>query len=163
MSGLVWLEKEIKLSELKEYELNPRRISDVAFQRLVSSIKEHGYHARMLVDLDNTIVGGHARRKALKVAGFKDSDPVKVLVPNRKLTNSEYKRLNVLDNGTFGEFDMDMLSIEFDPPELIELGVPEFYFKDLEDFEESADKTQGEDKQEDAMVTCPSCNHEFKK
>ena len=56
---LSWTSKTIPISELKEYEYNPRKISDTEFKKLVTSIKEDGYHQRIVVNADNTIIGGH--------------------------------------------------------------------------------------------------------
>lgn len=163
MTDLTWSEVDIQIKDLKEHNRNPRSISKAAFDRLVESIKEHGYNNRMLVDTDNVIIGGHARRKGLLKAGYKESDTIKVLKPNRKLTEQEFKRLNVRDNGTFGDFDLDMLSMDFDIPELLDLGVPEFLFKDLtldEDKEDQGDLDMIEP--EDKPKCCPNCGYDLK-
>lgn len=161
MPDITWSEHDVQIKDLQEYSKNPRSISKVAFERLVSSLKEHGYNNRMLVDTDNVIIGGHARRKALLKAGYKESDFIKVLKPNRKLTEQEFKRLNVRDNGSFGDFDLDLLSFDFEVPELIDLGVPEFLFKDL-----SIDEQNEQDEQEDIDTKvkpkcCPNCGYEM--
>ncbi len=149
MLDLKWLEESIQLKDLKQYDKNPRTISKVAFERLVNSLKEHGYNNRMLVDTDNVIIGGHARRLALLKAGYKETDFIKVLKPDRKLSETEFKRINVRDNGSFGDFDLDLLSFDFEVPELIDLGVPEFLFKDMQEEEEVESEELDADLEED--------------
>ena len=55
---LNWTSKTIQISELKEYEHNPRQISKAEFTKLVNSLKEDGYHQRIIVNQDNVIIGG---------------------------------------------------------------------------------------------------------
>jgi DNA modification methylase len=122
---LDWNSKTIKLSELKEYEHNPRKISEKEFKKLVDSIKEDGYHQRILVDSDNTIIGGHQRKKALLEAGINPAQEIEVLVSNRKLTQEELDRINIRDNLPFGQYDFDILGDRFDIETLIDFGMPE--------------------------------------
>lgn len=120
---LNWTSKTIQISELKEYEHNPRRIGKKEFEKLVSSIKQDGYHQRIIVNHDNIIIGGHQRKKALLEAGLKESDTVEVLVPDRKLTQEELDRINIRDNLSFGEYDFEILANRFDTETLIDFGM----------------------------------------
>lgn len=122
---IIWHTKKIKLGDLKDYQHNPRRISKKDFERLVNDIKQDGYHGRILVNYDNTIIGGHSRRKALIAAGYRESEEIEVLSANRLLTDSEFHRLNIRDNLQFGEWDFESLANNFDTAELIEWGFPE--------------------------------------
>ena len=122
---LSWTSKTIPISELKEYEYNPRKISDTEFKKLVTSLKEDGYHQRIVVNADNTIIGGHQRKKALLEAGLKESDTVEVLIPERPLAQEELDRINIRDNLTFGEYDFDVLGDRFDIDTLVDFGMPE--------------------------------------
>jgi hypothetical protein len=65
------------------------------------------------------------RKKALFDAGLLPKDEIEVVCPNRKLTEEEFKRINIQDNLPFGEFDYDLLSGSFDVVELVEWGMPE--------------------------------------
>lgn len=121
---LNWTSKTIQISELKEYEHNPRRIGKKEFEKLVSSIKEDGYHQRIIVNQDNVIIGGHQRKKALLEAGLKESDTVEVLIPDRKLTQEELDRINIRDNLSFGEYDFEILANRFDVETLVDFGLP---------------------------------------
>lgn len=122
---LEWHEANVKLEDLKSYDKNPRYISDKELERLKESIKDYGYHQRILVDYDNTIIGGHQRVTALKALNYTPEHEIKVLKPTRKLTRVEFKKLNVIDNTDFGDFDVDMLLNDFSVDDLLDLGVDE--------------------------------------
>lgn len=120
-----WHTANIKLSQLKEYPDNPRKITKEMMDKLVAHIKEDGYHQRIIVDSDYTIIGGHQRKKALYMAGFDDDTEIEVLMPNKKLTPKEIDRLNIRDNLAFGEYDFEVLTQRFDMDELLSFGMDE--------------------------------------
>jgi site-specific DNA-methyltransferase (adenine-specific) len=122
--GILWESTRIKIKDLKDYPDNPRRISKKDFERLVNDLKQDGYHRRILVNNDNTIIGGHARKKALIAAGFQQDDEIEVLKAQRPLDENEFKRLNIRDNLYFGEFNTDILANCFEPEQLLEWGMP---------------------------------------
>lgn len=144
-----WNEETRKLSELKPLEKNPRRISKVEFERLLDKIKRLGYSNRIKVNLDNTVVGGHQRLKCLKQLKWNE---VKVLVPSRQLTEKEFRESVITDNLSAGEHDFDILSNEWDVPELIEFGMdPEWLIGEV--FEEPSLKADPDP----AKVICDKC------
>ena len=118
-----WNVKTLTINDLKEYEHNPRKISDKEFSKLVKSLQEDGYHQRILVNTDNVIIGGHQRKKALIKAGLSLSDTLEVLMPDRLLTVEELDRINIRDNLSFGEYDFDILRERFDEDTLEEFGM----------------------------------------
>jgi len=120
---ITWQEASIKLSQLKEYANNPRKISKEMLDKLASHIKEDGYHQRIIVDNDYTIIGGHQRKKALYMAGYDDETEIEVLMSSRKLTPEEIDRLNIRDNLAFGEYDFEVLTERFDLNELLSFGM----------------------------------------
>jgi DNA modification methylase len=120
---ITWQATSIKLSQLKEYTNNPRKITKEMLDKLASHIKEDGYHQRIIVDNDYTIIGGHQRKKALYMAGYDDETEIEVLIPTRKLTPAEIDRLNIRDNLAFVEYDFDVLTERFDPEELLSFGM----------------------------------------
>jgi ParB-like partition proteins len=63
-----------KLSELKANPLNPRGevVHDVALRELAASIKSQGLLQPILITPDGTIVAGHRRVVAARLAGFID-------------------------------------------------------------------------------------------
>ena len=120
---LKWQSKTVKISDLKEYEHNPRKITDKLLEKLATHIKEDGYHQRIIVDSDYTIIGGHQRKKALYMAGYDDDNEIEVLMPNRKLSADEVDRLNIRDNLSFGDYDFDILTDRFDMEDLVSFGM----------------------------------------
>lgn len=131
--NITWEEASIKLSQLKEYANNPRKITKEMLDKLASHIKEDGYHQRIIVDNDYTIIGGHQRKKALYMAGYDDETTIEVLIPNRKLTPEEIDRLNIRDNLAFGEYDFDILTERFNQEELLSFGMDEDMLKPIFD------------------------------
>lgn len=152
MSAIKWESKKLKIDELKDYSSNPRKISKDEFGNLVRSLKEDGYHSRLLVNLDNTIIGGHQRKKALLKAGFSINDEIEVLIPDRLLVDEDFDRINIRDNLPFGSFDFDMLGNLFDPAQLIDWGMPpEWIMPDLK-----MDNPKEEPPAKKQKI-CPSC------
>lgn len=126
--GLEWTERVVAVTSLVPYERNPRIITKAAFERLKASLRDMGYHQRIIVQPDLKAVGGHQRIRALQELGV---ESITVLVPNRELTIEEFRRLLVQDNLPFGDFDMDLLSEDFNRAELIDWGMSE---RMLDDF-----------------------------
>lgn len=143
-----WIEEEVKLKDLKEYDKNPRYINKEEFQRLVESLQQDGYHQRIVVDHDNTIIGGHMRKKAFKEAGFDNKDLIKVLKPERKLTDEEFRRINIRDNIGYGNWDFNILANEWDFSELLDIGFPENLLQPLE-MEPDNENTESESEIDD--------------
>ena len=120
-----WQIKKVKISELKDYPHNPRKISKKDLDKLIEHIQQDGYHQRILVNQDYTIIGGHQRKKALLRAGMSAKAEIEVLTPDRLLSQEELDRLNIRDNLPFGEFDFDILANRFDTETLAGWGMPE--------------------------------------
>jgi ParB-like chromosome segregation protein Spo0J len=73
-----------KLSELKAYEKNPRRISEKGLGDLIKSLEPFGLAEPIVVNRDDMNIGSHARVQALKrIKGPKAK--VEVHVPDRLL------------------------------------------------------------------------------
>ena len=123
---ITWKTEVRRLTELKPYEFNPRTITKDDLEKLKQSITNSGYHAPILIDADNTIIAGHARWHAMKQLKVKTID---CRVPDRKLTEDEFKEINIRDNVNNGNWDVDVLANNFDVPSLIEWGVPENLFE----------------------------------
>lgn len=145
-----WHTANIKLSQLKEYPDNPRKISKEMLEKLVAHIREDGYHQRIIVDSDYTIIGGHQRKKALYMAGYDDDTEIEVLMPNKKLSPKEIDRLNIRDNLAFGEYDFEVLTERFDMDELVSFGMDEEMLAPI------FDKTILEEIEEDDEIELPA-------
>lgn len=128
-----WQIKKVKISALNDYQHNPRKISKGDLDKLIAHIQQDGYHQRILVNQDHTIIGGHQRKKALLKAGMSATDEIEVLIPDRLLSQEELDRLNIRDNLPFGEFDFDILANRFDFEQLVNIGMPEQLLGFLQD------------------------------
>lgn len=118
-----WSAKKIKVSELKEYEGNPRDLTEKGMADLKKSITKFGLAEPICCNPDYTIIGGHARKKTLETLGIKE---VNIYVPNKKLNTEQIKELNVrLNKNQAGVFNFDMLANEFSIDELLDFGFDE--------------------------------------
>jgi hypothetical protein len=152
LDKIKWLTTHVLVRDLQEYQDNPRRISKRDFDKLVKSIEEDGYHQRILVNTDNMIIGGHSRKKALLAAGFRECDAIEVLKASRLLSEYEFKRLNIRDNLSFGEFDFDILANHFDMKDLEEWGLDLKLFPTIE-----MPEIEKEEEKDENKVTCELC------
>lgn len=152
-----WHPEKRKIKDLKEYGQNPRQIGEIAFEKLVESLEQDGYHTRIMVNQDNTIIGGHQRKKALLKAGYKLTDEIEVLVPNKLLKEDELDRVNIRSNVSNGEFNIEMLANSFDVEALLDWGMsPEWLAKATDTFYPEDEKP----KKQKAIKICPSCGVE---
>jgi len=121
-----WQLEKRKLAELKPYEHNPRNITDKGKDNLKKSIDKFGLAEPIVINRDNTIIGGHARFFVLQERGDSECE---CYVPDRELSEEECKELNVrLNKNIAGEWDWDILANEFEIKDLEEWG---FDDKDL--------------------------------
>jgi DNA modification methylase len=119
-NGIKWHLEQKKIEELKPFENNPRNITEKGLKDLSESIDRFGLAEPIVINTDNTIIGGHARYFALKERGEKEC---KCYIPNRKLTTKEVKELNVrLNKNIAGEWDFDILANAFEFDDLLEWG-----------------------------------------
>lgn len=153
--NIEWVERTVRTSELKPYERNPRRISKEAYDSLVNSLREDGYHQRILATHDLRIIGGHQRIKALKQLNMHD---IKVLVPTEPISDEAFRRILVRDNLPFGEFDHEILGIDFERSELLAWGMPESWLPTKLEGDASEPKDGSRKK---TSLQCPECGHEW--
>lgn len=157
--AITWAEKLVKVSDLKPYERNPRFMGKEEFFKLKKSLRETGYHSRIKATIDLRIVGGHYRQRALQALGINE---ILVLVPDRALTDDEFRRVMIQDNVNFGRFDTDMLATDFETEELTDWGVSDSLIGELDDPNETGEEDTGEEKEDKStQITCPKCGHIF--
>ena len=107
-----------KLSELHEWEQNPRRLSPENFDRLKEQLKKLGQYKPLLITSDGTVIGGNMRLKALRDLGEKTAW-VSLVEPKDEQEKLEYA---LSDNDRIGSYDESALaSLLKDNPE-IDLG-----------------------------------------
>jgi len=121
MEKLSWKTENRKLGELIEFKDNPRQISKKQYEDLSKSLKKFGLVEIPVIDLDNTIIAGHQRIKVLSILK-KPDNIIEVRVPNRKLTDKEFKEYNIRSNKNTGSWDFDILANCFEIGDLCEWG-----------------------------------------
>ena len=86
---------EKKLTELKEYENNPRN-NDGAVEAVAESIKQFGFKVPIVIDADGVIIAGHTRKKAALKLGL---DKVPCIIAD-DLSPEQIKAFRLADNKT---------------------------------------------------------------
>jgi DNA modification methylase len=99
------------ISELREYESNPRR-NDEVVDRMVDCIREFGFRIPIVAKSDGEIVDGHLRFKAAKAIGLTE---VPVVLAN-ELSEAQIKAFRLVANqsANWAEFDEELLKIELE-------------------------------------------------
>ena len=118
MQKIIWRTEKRAVNKLKPCEWNPRQATEKETQDLTNSIEKFSLADPLIINIDNTLIGGHFRLKILKDKGIKEVD---VRIPNRKLTDDEVRELNIRLNKNTGSFDFDMLA-NFDETLLKDIG-----------------------------------------
>jgi len=156
IGGINWHTALCRLGDLKDYDRNPRKMGKKEFEDLVKSLREDGYHQRMLVNKDGVIIGGHSRKKAMLKAGYSENDLIEVLIPDIPLSPEDFDRINIRDNLGYGSFDYDMLANNFQVDQLLDWGMsPEIL--GLDAFNPPEDKETKEPKPK----MCPHCGEQI--
>jgi len=119
--------KEIKITELKPYENNPR-MNDGAVDAVANSIREFGFKVPIIIDKENVIVAGHTRLKAAQMLGL---DKVLCIVAD-DLNEDQIKAFRLADNkvGELATWDFNALAKEI--AELDTIDVSQFGFDNAE-------------------------------
>lgn len=129
MEKLKWETKKVKVKDLIELDINPRKISDAKKQKLIESLEKFNLAEIPAVNTDMQIIGGNQRVSALMMVGRGDEE-IDVRVPNRKLTKKEVKEYAIISNTHAGEFDFEILELEFADVQIEEIGFDVIGFDD---------------------------------
>ena len=105
------------ITQLKPATYNPRQISTKQYNDLKESIKKFGLVDPVIVNKDNTVIGGHQRLKICKELKYIEIDCVVL-----DLSKEEERELNIRLNKNTGDFYLDILANEFDIDELTDWG-----------------------------------------
>lgn len=136
---ITWKIETRKISELKDYSKNPRKLSPQQAEHLKTSLQKFGLIDKPIINLDNTIIGGHQRKKTLKKLGIKE---IEVNVPDRHLTEKEVEELNIRLNKNTGEWDFKTLEVDWQINDLLEWGFVVDEFPEIKEIEEGSEDPQ---------------------
>lgn len=119
---LEWYTEKRKVSELIPYEYNPRKRTEEKIEKLKASLAKFNLVEIPAINLDNVIIAGHQRIFAMFEVG-RGEEIIDVRVPNRMLTEEEFKEYNVRSNIGIGEWDFDLLVEHFGEFDFDDLGL----------------------------------------
>ena len=145
---IIWTNEKRKISDLKFAQYNPRQMTKKQAEDLKASIDKFELADPIVINANNTIIGGHMR---IRILTEKKVEEVDVRVPNRELSLEEERELNLRLNRNLGEFSYDMLA-DFDVEKLKIIG-----FDDDE-----LDKIMGSSENLGYTIDCPYCNEKIK-
>ena len=114
--------KKIKVSELKANKENPRTVSKEKFSKLKKSIKHFPKMLKLrpiVIDDNNTVLGGNMRLKALKSLGIKETWCIKA----SDLNEEEKEEFIIKDNVGFGDWDWELLANQWNYEDLEDWGL----------------------------------------
>ena len=122
IAPLEWENAKRKVKDLVPFEYNPRKLTPEKKQLLINSIEKFNLAEVPAINLDNKIIAGHQRIKVLMDLGRGD-ELIDVRIPNRPLTDKEFKEYNITSNVPIGFWDVDVLDAHFEDINLEELGL----------------------------------------
>jgi len=127
-----------KIKDLIPNDKNPRQISRKAFDALKKSLKdfpEMESIREVIIDENNLVLAGHQRLKALESLG-ETTVPVKQVFG---LTEKQKEEFIIKDNVQQGEWDMDVLTAEWDTDALVDWGLDANWLAKYTDFGDDID------------------------
>lgn len=142
LAPLEWHTEQRKVSDLVPYNYNPRKITAERLERLKKSLDKFNLAEIPAINTDNVIVAGHQRVKVL-IALDRGNEIIDVRVPNRTLSEEEYKEYNITSNVSVGYWDVDILEEIFADIDLMALGL------DIDNIELPPDILPGDLRQEE--------------
>lgn len=120
----------IKITSIKFNPKNPRIIRDDKFDKLKQSIKDFPEMMALrpiIVDDKMTVIGGSMRLKSLIDLGYKEL-PENWILKAGELNEKQKQEFIIKDNLGFGEWDYDMLDVDWQSEDLDKWGldIPKF-------------------------------------
>ncbi len=98
------------IDRIKEYDGNPRQISDAAVAAVARSIREFGFKVPVLVDKNGSLIAGHTRVRAARQEGLAEVPVIRA----DDLTPEQVRAFRIADNKLheLATWDNDLLSFE---------------------------------------------------
>lgn len=122
LAPLEWSTEKRRVSDLIPYEYNPRKLTEEKKQKLRESLEKFNLAEIPAINTNNIIIAGHQRVIVLLELG-RGEELIDVRVPNRELTETEFKEYNIRSNVSVGEWDLDILNAIFTDIDLLSLGL----------------------------------------
>ncbi|WP_313373753.1 DNA modification methylase [Chishuiella sp.] len=122
LAPLEWYTVQRKVSELIPCDFNPRQISEEELAKLKLSLEKFNLVEIPVIDFDNVLIAGHQRIAALYILE-RGNDIVDVRIPNRKLSEEEFKEYMLRSNINNGEFDWSKIDEFFQDIDLEGIGM----------------------------------------
>lgn len=161
MKKITWSLQKKKVNELKEYEKNPRTLTEKGLSDLKKSIEKFGIAEPIAINRDGTIIGGHARKKVLEELGIEEVD---CYLPNILLSEELAAEICIrLNKNIAGKFDIDMLTTLFETEELIDFGFETFELEvETGGLDQFFKEGEGESKEEKHKIVLEYSEDEYK-
>jgi len=106
---LKWHTEQRKVNDLIPFEDNPRQMTEKQKEDLRKSLEKFDLVEIPAIDTDNKICAGHQRMKIMQLLD-RGEEMIDVRVPNRKLTDEEFREYNLRSNKNLGEWNLDLLA-----------------------------------------------------
>lgn len=154
---------EIKL-DTRNYRIHNDRNKEL----IRKSLNECGAGRSIVIDNEGEIIAGNGIYEQAQELGLKtkiiETDGSELVVVKRTDLNTDdekRRKLAIMDNSTSdsSEFDVELLKVDLQIPELQELGVPVFESSDIDVDGFFADSEEKEKKKK--TITCPHCGEEI--
>ena len=129
---LEWHTETRRVKDLVLYDKNPRKLSDAQLQGLKRSLKKYNLAELPAINTNGKLVAGNQRILALSLLG-RSEDEIEVRVPNRPLTETEFRDYLLTSNRSGGEWNWEKLAEEFDISELLTAGFDAFDLNNIFD------------------------------
>ena len=137
---LQWHVEQRRVADLLEYEYNPRKMTAQQMRKLRESLEKFGLVEIPVVNADGILIAGHQRCKALVALG-RSEELVDVRVPNRQLTEQEFKEYNIASNAIKGDWVDEILREHFADVDLGDFGISLAEMEELHDQAAAPDET----------------------
>lgn len=122
---LEWRTEKRKIKDLIQYDKNPRKLSPTQLEGLKRSLNKFNVAELPCINTDGTLVAGNQRVLALALLG-RSEEEIEVRVPNRILTEAEFKDYLLTSNRSGASWDFEKLASDFDLDELLTAGFDSF-------------------------------------